>query len=108
MGFLTGNQGFNINPLIDSEQEKTRLKYKPKNIRFLFVGESMPAGGTFFYFENSNLYKYTKEAFLQNFDWPEKDFLKLFKSNRFYLDDLCQEPINYLDETKKRKVKVCL
>ena len=96
---------FNMNPQLESEQEKTRLEYQPKKIRFLFIGESMPAGGTFFYFENSNLYRYTKEVFLQNFDWPEKDFLKFFKSNGFYLDDLCLEPIDDFDDTKKRKAR---
>lgn len=105
MPIIINNISFNINPLKDSKQEKARLNYKPKNIRFLFIGESMPAGGTFFYFEDSNLYRYTKEAFFKNFNWPEKDFLKFFKSNGFYLDDLCQEPINQLTESEKRKAR---
>ncbi|WP_448509986.1 hypothetical protein [Immundisolibacter sp.] len=102
---VLGSSGFKINPLHNSEQEKKRLEYKPKKVRFLFVGESMPAGGTFFYFENSNLYNYTKEAFLQNFDWAPKEFLKYFMSNGFYLDDLCQEPINHLSESEKRQAR---
>lgn len=105
MPTIINNISFKLNPLNESEQEKARLNFKPKNIRFLFIGESMPAGGTFFYFENSNLYNYTKEAFLQNFDWPEKDFLKFFKSNGFYLDDLCQEPINHLTESEKKQAR---
>jgi len=81
---------FTPNPLLESKQEITRREYKPDNIRYLLVAESMPAGGNFFYFERGKLYDYTKMAFLQNFDWPEKDFLKFFESNGFYLDDLCQ------------------
>lgn len=102
MGVQILGNNFKINPLHNSEQEKKRLEYKPKKVRFLFIGESMPAGGTFFYFENSNLYNYTKDAFLQNFNWSEKEFLNYFKSNGFYLDDLCQEPINQLSENEKR------
>ena len=105
MEITIGFSKYKIKPQLESKQEKKRLQYKPKKIRFLFIGESMPSGGTFFYFENSKLYQYTKEAFLQNFDWPEKEFLKLFKSNRFYLDDLCQEPINNLDEPTKRRAR---
>lgn len=102
---IFGNWDFNKKPQLDSLQETTRRKYKPKNIRYLFVGESMPDGGTFFYFQNSNLYSYTKQVFLQNFDWPPKEFLNYFKSNSFYLDDLCQEPINQLAESEKRKAR---
>lgn len=65
---------FKIHPQIDSEQEKTRRKYEPRNVRYLLVGESMPDGGTFFYKKNSNLYSYTEQVFLQNFDWSKKDF----------------------------------
>ena len=105
MEITIGVPKYKIKPQLESKQEEKRLKYKPKKIRFLFIGESVPAGGTFFYFENSNLFQFTKEAFLQNFDWPEKEFLKLFKSNGFYLDDLCQEPINRFDEPTKRKAR---
>jgi len=105
MPTIINNISFKLNPLNESEQEKARLNFKPKNIRFLFIGESMPSGGTFFYFENSNLYNYTKEAFLKNFNWPNKEFLKYFMSNGFYLDDLCQEPINQLSESDKRKAR---
>jgi len=101
MGFL---DGFNINPQLKSPQEVKRKDYKPKRIRFLLVAESMPESGSFFYFENSTLYEYTKETFLNNFNWSSKDFLKFFKSNGFYLDDLCQEPINHLSNSEKIKV----
>jgi hypothetical protein len=94
-----------INPKIDSEQEKRRLEYKPEIIRFLFVGESMPAGGTFFYFENSILYNLTKKVFLQNFDWSNWEFLDNFKANGFYLDDLCQEPINHLSDRDRSWIR---
>ena len=97
---------FNINPLLQSEQEKVkRLEYKPKKIRYLLLGKSMPASGFFFYFENSDLYRYTKEIFLNNFSWEKEKFLNYFMKNGFYLDDLCQEPIDDIDEAKKRKAR---
>lgn len=104
MGFLDDAEiigGYKISPLKNSKQEKKRLEHKPKVIRFLLVAESMPEGGSFFYFENSTLYEYTKEAFLNNFNWSSIDFLKFFKSNGFYLDDLCLEPVNHLLNDKR-------
>jgi hypothetical protein len=40
---------------IDSSLESLRQSYRPQQVRVLFVGESPPAGGTFFYRANSNL-----------------------------------------------------
>lgn len=45
--------------------ELLRRRYLPKETRVLFVGESSPSGGTFFYAANSNLYFATEEAFLR-------------------------------------------
>jgi hypothetical protein len=42
--------------------EVLRGRYRPDVIRVLLVGESPPAGGTFFYAANYNLYRAT---------WPE-------------------------------------
>ena len=65
----------------------------------LFIGESPPKQGTFFYCGDSNLYNYTKEAFEQAFErqWVEsEDFLTFFKESGCYLVDLCDEPVNHL------------
>ena len=43
--------------------EELRRRYRPETVRALFVGESPPAGGTFFYAANSNLYRFTEQAF---------------------------------------------
>src|SRR3990172_594741 len=102
---IFNNSDFEINRQLDSLQEITRNKYKPKNIRYLLVGESMPSGGTFFYCENSDLYRYTKEVFLKNFNWKEEKFLEYFMRNGFYFDDLCQEPVDNLGDTKRRNAR---
>ena len=81
--------------------EVIRRKYKPAKIKILFIGESPPAGGTFFYDGNSNLAKYTKSAFENCFgtsisQMPE--FLRFFKEQGCFLDDLCLYPINNIKD----------
>jgi hypothetical protein len=46
-----------------SAAEQARLQHRPDDVRVLFIGESAPAGGTFFYFKNSKLYQTTCTAF---------------------------------------------
>ncbi|MEW6230545.1 MAG: hypothetical protein AB1700_21080, partial [Bacillota bacterium] len=43
--------------------EQKRQNYQPRDVRVLLIGESPPANGTFFYSGNSNLARYTREAF---------------------------------------------
>ena len=45
------------------DAQKTRELFKPINVKVLYVAESPPTGGTFFYFENSNLYFAILDAF---------------------------------------------
>lgn len=49
--------------------ERLRARYRPERIVALFVGQSPPAGGTFFYFANSNLYRHTERAFREALDY---------------------------------------
>jgi hypothetical protein len=74
-----------------------RSKYFPSEVRVLFVGESPPAGGTFFYASNSNLYFATAEAFRAALPSRGIDFLDEFQRFGCYLDDLCLQPVNHLD-----------
>ena len=77
------------------DTEELRKSYKPDKVKILFVGESPPAGGTFFYNANSNLYRNTKKAFeiaLEK-EWSY-DFLSDFKKMGCYLVDLCLIPVN--------------
>ncbi len=43
--------------------EELRQHHRPEKILTLFVGESAPAGGTYFYAENSQMYRYMREVF---------------------------------------------
>jgi hypothetical protein len=66
------------------------------HIATLFLGESPPQGGTFFYKADSLLYDKMKESF-----GCVRNFLVEFKANGFYLDDLVLYPINKMGEKKR-------
>jgi hypothetical protein len=78
--------------------EVLRERYRPATVSILFVGESRPAGETFFYDGNSHLFRYTAEAF--GYDAKKgidpKAFLTHFRDLGCYLTDLCHLPVNHL------------
>ncbi len=80
--------------------EDLRNYYKPDDIEVLFVGESRPQGGTFFYKEDSALYRETKKAFNEYFGQPIFT-LDNFKQWNCWLYDICDEPINGLPDGER-------
>jgi hypothetical protein len=82
----------------ESNLEEVRARFRPEKIATLFVGESAPHSGKFFYKEDSNLYRHMRKAF-----GAGDDFLAKFKSSCFYLDDLALEPINQIKASAARK-----
>jgi hypothetical protein len=79
-------------------RERLRKQYRPDRVRILFVGESPPASGRFFYQADSGLYRAIRDGFLAAFqDLPETDFLGSFRNLGCYLVDLCGEPVDRLD-----------
>jgi hypothetical protein len=85
--------------MLDREFEALRLRYRPTQIRVLFVAESRPTGGTFFYAANSHLVRYTEAAFRHAYGFaplPLSEFLDAFKATGCYLEDLCPEPVNQI------------
>ena len=88
----------------DGKWEEFRSRYKPDPVDVLFIGESRPHSGKFFYQSDSNLYRYTHEAFYEVFQkhWPHNyDFLRGFEKLGCYLDDLCLEPVNNLPKVER-------
>jgi hypothetical protein len=79
-----------------SNFENVRNHYRPDRIITLFVGESAPHGGTFFYNRDSGLFREIRKAFQGN-----EHFLEDFRKNGFYLDDLVLEPVNHLAGTDR-------
>lgn len=85
-----------------------RRKCRPNRILVELVGESPPAGLSFFYLADSNLFRYTEGAFGDVFggDVPRGvDFLRYFQNLGFYLDDLCEFPVNGLERSERREAR---
>lgn len=79
------------------EYQKIRESWRPSDIRVLFIGESRPASGRFFYCGDSTLASCTQEAFANVFQKhfsSTNDFLVYFRDLGCYLEDLSIEPLN--------------
>lgn len=74
-----------------SNFEELRKSFRPDRITTLFVGESAPHSGRFFYNSDSSLFHAMKKAF-----GGQETFLEDFKRSGFYLDDLVLVPVNKL------------
>lgn len=84
-------------------REALRRQFRPRNVRVLFVGESPPASGRFFYCRDSGLYR----AILTLFETADpsirhENFLRRFQEHGFYLIDLCTEPVDKLEPNNRR------
>lgn len=88
--------------------EKIRLNYKPFQINLLFIGESAPRNGTFFYLKDSNLFSAVKKGFEKTVGPLENNdiFLEYFKNFGCYLDDLCLTPVNGFSEFKRLEYRI--
>lgn len=88
--------------------EHLREQHKPRCVRVAFIGESAPAGDTFFYAENSTLYYETRAAFDRALPGHSGTggFLQRFKRLGCYLDDLCLEPVNQLEPRERERRRV--
>ena len=94
-------------PFIMNQFETQRQNFKPQKISVLFIAESPPRNGTFFYFQDSGLYSAMFEAYKILFKEIRKDnFLEDFKKRGFYLEDLCEDPINDLDDFSRIKARM--
>jgi hypothetical protein len=83
--------------------ERLRLSYRPRKVRMLFVGESPPASGKFFYAGNSGLYRAVRHVFLDAIPaLDDKDFLETFRVLGCYLVDLCGKPVDRLDSRERK------
>lgn len=81
------------------EFEALRHRYRPSGaIRLLLVGESRPAGGSFFYLANSNLFNATRAAFEHALGpMPEGEaFLPWLQNSGVWLYDVGAAPVNRL------------
>jgi hypothetical protein len=95
-------------PERSAKVERKRHDYRPDDakVRVLFIGESAPAGDTFFYCGDSGLYFATREAFQQGAPAlkHEPDFRDAFMRMGCYLEDLSLVPVNGLPPAERRRV----
>ena len=87
------------------EVEAVRARYRPERIKTLFVGESAPYSGDFFYCGNTAMLRYMRRAVELAFG-ETGNFLESFKAYGWYLDDLVLTPVNHL--TKSQRKAKCL
>jgi hypothetical protein len=72
-------------------------------VRLLFIGESAPASGRFFYQGDSGLYRAMRDAF-RTVDRAidDENFFAIFQASGCYLIDLCRRPVDDLDPKPRR------
>jgi hypothetical protein len=85
--------------------ESIRARFLPERITTLFVGESAPHSGDFFYCGNTQMLRQMQLAIERAFG-ETGDFLKSFKAYGWYLDDLVLKPVNHL--LKPERIAKCL
>ena len=85
------------------KRERLRRRYRPKRIRLLFIGESPPASGRFFYQRDSGLYRAIRDTFrMVDPTVTDATFLEIFQRSGCYLIDACASPVDHLDARSRR------
>jgi hypothetical protein len=82
--------------------EAVRARYRSERIMTLFVGESAPASGKFFYFGDTAMTRNMERALTAAGLTGSGDFLQNFKALGWYLDDLVLAPENRLDRSQRK------
>jgi len=83
--------------------EPVRASYLPKRILTLFVGESAPRSGAFFYYNNTAMSRNIERAMKAAGLGRDGNFLECFKAYGWYLDDLVLTPVNGLETSLRKK-----
>ena len=104
---IQGGQGAHLMPAtsarVHAERERLRRQYRPTRIRMLFIGESPPASGRFFYRQDSGLYRAIRDAFrMVDPSITADTFLEIFRNSGCYLIDACAGPVDHLDARSRR------
>jgi hypothetical protein len=81
--------------------ETLRASFRPETMTTLFVGESVPHNGTFFYDGKNAMLGYMERATSAVLS-GEGGFLQRFKAAGWYLDDLVLTPVNHLTAPERK------
>lgn len=95
-----------------NDREQVRLQYRPDTVTVLFVGESPPVSGRFFYFGSGLAFASTQRAFANawtcSFETP-RHFLRSFADAGCFLEDLSHLPVDGLSQReRKRALEECV
>jgi len=88
------------------DRESIRKSFRPSKISILFVGESPPANGAFFYV-CSPMTRYMAQVFgdvLGREFQSVNHFLNVFMAENCYLDDLSYTPVDNLARLERRGI----
>jgi len=100
LGAMTGNRHAQR-----SDREELRSSFQPARLRLLFIGESPPASGRFFYQRDSGLYRAMRDTFRSvDASVDDENFLDVFQSSGCYLIDLSPEPVDHLEAIPRKAV----
>jgi hypothetical protein len=103
-GSTSSTAVFALEGATSAAKEQLRRRYRPAAVKMLFVGESRPASGRFFYQADSGLYRAIREAFVAAFpDLEDANFLEAFRGLGCYLVDLCGAPVDRLSPQLRRQ-----
>jgi hypothetical protein len=80
--------------------ERIRKRYRPERIITLFVGESAPESGKFFYSGTTPILIHMQTA-VEAALGKNGDFLQRFKAYGWYLDDLVLNPVDKLPKSQR-------
>ena len=89
-----------------SVTETIRAQFRPERVLTLFVGESAPHSGAFFYSGDTQMLRSIRRA-VEEVLGKSDDFLETFKAYGWFLDDLVLTPVNHIKEKSLRRAK-CL
>jgi hypothetical protein len=88
---------------VNRNRETLRRKFLPKRTRILFIGESPPASGRFFYRADSGLYRAVRNLFhTADSSITDSNFLLRFQECGCYLIDACTDPVDNLEPKARR------
>ncbi len=87
--------------------DRLRERYRPKQVKTLFVGESSPAQGSHFYRASSRLFRATRAAYAEALGESAvpsgEAFLRFFADQGGWLVDLADRPVNQLSDAQRRQ-----